>query len=403
MPTQRTKPTVLIIDDDLGPRESLRILLLKDYEVVCAESVDDGIRLLQEQRPELVIMDIRMPGKTGIEGLREIREIEPHVAVVMLTGFGALETAQEALRLGATDYVTKPFDTGDMEQLVHRYTQQTILERRRTSMLKELGDVNSRLVEDLADKEKMASLGASSSELMHDLRNPLTIVSGYVELLSQQLEGTRDAMGQDYDQVAGLMDVIGQNVQRCCELSRMWQHLGDGTILDYRPTDVSRVIQDLRAGAAPLASTENTEIRYDVAGTDDLQVMGNRGQLLRALHNVVSNAVHATAGRPQGCVTVRARGEGDRVGFTVEDNGCGMPAAVLEKIFQPYFTTKAESKGTGLGMVIARKIVEEHGGSINVESEPGRGTTVSIQLTMLRRDTGQPAAADTPALVGQTA
>ena len=402
MSTQETKATVLIIDDDLGPRESLRILLLKAYQVECAESVDEGVRLLQEKKPELVIMDIRMPGKSGIEGLREIRKIDPHVAVVMLTGFGALETAQEALRLGATDYVTKPFDTGDMTQLVQRYTQQTLLERRRIAMLKELSNVNTRLVEDLADKEKMASLGASSSELMHDLRNPLTIVSGYVELLSQQLEATRDTMGEDYSHVADLMDVIGQNVQRCCELSRMWQSLGKGVLLEHRPTVVDLVLDDIQAGIEPLASTENVAIRYEsnISGT---HVMGNRGQLLRAAHNVVSNSIHATAGRPQGEVRVRFHREAEQVILVVEDNGCGMTKTVLDRIFEPYFTTKAGGEGTGLGLVITRKIIEEHNGTIEVHSEPGRGTTVRMYLPVCRQVPEAPSTVDTPALIAQPA
>ena len=92
-------PQVLVIDDEMGPRESLRMLLKPNYLVYTAENVETGLRILQDKRPDAVISDIRMPGTSGIEGLRKIREIDPHVAVIMLTGFGALETAKEALRL----------------------------------------------------------------------------------------------------------------------------------------------------------------------------------------------------------------------------------------------------------------------------------------------------------------
>src|SRR5450759_5628279 len=107
-------PRVLVIDDEMGPRESLRILLKVECEVLCAPSVEEGLRLFRASPPDLVIMDIRMPDRNGIEGLREIRKLDPLVSVIMLTGYGALETAQEALRLGANDYLKKPFDTGDM-------------------------------------------------------------------------------------------------------------------------------------------------------------------------------------------------------------------------------------------------------------------------------------------------
>ena len=98
-------PQVLVIDDEMGPRESLRMLLKPNYQVYTAENVETGLRILREKRPDAVISDIRMPGTSGIDGLRKIREIDPHVAVIMLTGFGALETAKEALRLGANDYI----------------------------------------------------------------------------------------------------------------------------------------------------------------------------------------------------------------------------------------------------------------------------------------------------------
>ncbi len=98
-------PQVLVIDDEIGPRESLRMLLKPNYQVHTAESVEAGIKILKEKHPDAVISDIRMPGTNGIDGLRKIREIDPHVSVIMLTGFGALEEAEEALRLGLVQEV----------------------------------------------------------------------------------------------------------------------------------------------------------------------------------------------------------------------------------------------------------------------------------------------------------
>src|SRR5882672_4106848 len=119
------RPQILVIDDEIGPRESLRMLLKPNYQVHTADCVDAGIRLLKEKQPDTVVMDIRMPGATGIEGLRKIREIDPHLSVIMLTGFGALETAQEALRLGASDYINKPFDAVQMREVIGRNVERT--------------------------------------------------------------------------------------------------------------------------------------------------------------------------------------------------------------------------------------------------------------------------------------
>src|ERR1700680_5338286 len=107
-------PQILVIDDEIGPRESLRMLLKPNYQVHTADCVEAGIKLLKEKQPDTIVMDIRMPGMTGIEGLRKIREIDRHLSVIMLTGFGALETAKEALRLGADDFLSQTFEPHEM-------------------------------------------------------------------------------------------------------------------------------------------------------------------------------------------------------------------------------------------------------------------------------------------------
>src|SRR4051795_6775451 len=122
-------PQILVIDDEMGPRESLRMLLKTDYDVHTADCVEAGIKLLKEKNPDTIVMDIRMPGVSGIEGLRQIREIDPHLSVIMLTGFGALDTAKEALRLGANDYISKPFDAREMREVIGRNVERTRIHR----------------------------------------------------------------------------------------------------------------------------------------------------------------------------------------------------------------------------------------------------------------------------------
>ncbi len=374
--------TVLVIDDELGPRESVRFLLKNEYRVLCADSVDEGVRLLKEQRPDLVIMDIRMPGKTGIEGLREIRAIDADVSVVMLTGYGALETAQDALRLGATDYLNKPFDTQEMRAAVRRYVDRTRLERRRQAMLGDLQQVNQRLVEDLAGKEDLASMAQATAEIAHDMRNPLMIVSGYVELLTGQIEQVRDLMGPEFERTSDYLDVIGQNVRRCCDLSHMWQKFGKSRLTERVPTAMAEVMDDVVMGVAPLAASENVTIHYDIQARDAV-IHGSRAQLIRALHNIIANAIQAVSG-PDARVDVCCEVDDERVSVVVMDNGCGMSREVRERIFDPYFTTKDSSRGTGLGMVITKKIVEEHQGSIAVSSTVGAGTTVTLAFPLMR-------------------
>lgn len=375
-----TKHKVLVIDDELGPRESMRFLLKGEYEVLCAESVDEGVARMREAHPDLIIMDIRMPRKNGIDGLREIRGYDKLVSVVMLTGYGALETAQEALRLGATDYLSKPFDTGEMREAVKRYVKRTRVERRRTEMLADLHNVNDQLINDLARKQEQATMAQSTAEIAHDMRNPLMIVSGYVELLTNQLEGVKDEMGERIGAADEYLEGIGQNVRRCCELSHQWQKYGKAQFNAFGVMAISEIVEDIVMGAAPLAASENVDIDYDIQPGDAV-INGNRAQLLRAVHNVIANAIQAVS-EPDGRVLVHGRKEDGVARIVVADNGSGMTAEVLTHIFDPYYTTKEEGKGTGLGMAITKRIVEEHGGTLKIDSHLGAGTTVAIEIPL---------------------
>src|ERR1041385_1610681 len=207
------QPGILVIDDEVGPRESLRMLLKPDYQVHTADSVETGLKILREKGPDTIVMDIRMPGMNGIEGLRKIREIDPHLSVIMLTGFGALETAREALRLGANDYISKPFDAGEMRQIIDRNVERTRLQRTSEHAATEIKELNNRLMKELAQKERLASLGQASSEFVHDLSNPLTIVWGYVQLLAKKLERSENSDNGDNGASVRELKIIEETVR----------------------------------------------------------------------------------------------------------------------------------------------------------------------------------------------
>ncbi len=376
------KYRVLVIDDELGPRESLRILLKNDYTVFCASSVDQGIDYLEKEQMDVVVLDIRMPDKSGLDGLREIRKIDPEVSVIMLTGYGALETAQKAIRLGANDYVKKPFEVQEMQEMIKRYVERTQMERRVTRTGEDLQDLNRKLLDELTDMQNMASLCQASQEFVHDLRNPLTIVLGYVELLSDQLRSIESELGSHYGATARYMDVIAANAERCRELARTWQGMSkkEGMTEAIR---VNELLEEIRSGIDFLASSEETRVIYDL-NSNGAEVLASRTQLTRALHNVVTNALQAVS-EEDGEVHIVTHQTEDTVEITVKDNGEGIPQAHLSRIFEPYFTTKKEGKGTGLGLAITKKILEDCSGSLSVRSHEGKGTSISMRLPLLKK------------------
>jgi len=374
------QPEVLVIDDEVGPRESLRMLLKPDYQVRTADCVEAGIKLLKEKSPDTIVMDIRMPGMTGIDGLRKIREIDPHLSVIMLTGFGALETARKALRLGANDYVSKPFDATEMREIIGRNVERTRVQRSTENAAAEIKELNNRLLKELAQKERLASLGQASAEFVHDLGNPLTIVWGYVQLLAKKLERSENGGVENAASVREL-NIIEENVRLCRELLTMWQSYGSVEASPRKPISVSDIVRDVLKGVSAIATQSGIQLKSEVCD-NPCMILGDTVQIKRAIQNVVINALQASADK-KSPVSITCVRKDFYVDIVVEDGGAGIDPAQLNKIFDPYFTTKQGKSGTGLGLYITKKVVEDHNGSIKVDSAPDSGTVFTIRLPLL--------------------
>src|SRR5256885_3768951 len=381
MSTAAELPKILVIDDEIGPRESLRMLLKPDYNVQTADCVEAGLKSLKEKQPDTIVMDIRMPGMTGIEGLRKIREIDPHLSVIMLTGFGALETAKEALRLGANDYISKPFDAGEMREVIGRNVERTRIQRASENAAAEIKELNSRLLKQLAQKERLASLGQASAEFVHDLGNPLTIVWGYVQLLAKRIEKSEGANGKQEDATSVKeLNIIEQNVRMCRELLTMWQSYGNVEASPPKEISVSGIVREVLKAIGSMATENGVSLKADIC-QDPCTLLGDALQINRAIQNVIVNAVQASIEK-KGYVTVTCAQKEFYVDLRIEDTGAGIDPSQLNRIFDPYFTTKQAKCGTGLGLYITKKVVEDHNGSIKVESTSGAGTIFTIRLPL---------------------
>jgi len=374
-------PQILVIDDEMGPRESLRMLLKPDYSVHTADCVEVGLKLLKEKQPDTIVMDIRMPGMTGIEGLRRIREIDPHLSVIMLTGFGALDTAKEALRLGANDYISKPFDAGEMRAVIGRNVERTRVQRASETAATDIKELNNRLLKELAQKERLASLGQASAEFVHDLGNPLTIVWGYVQLLAKKLDRTEDGGAVENAASVKELRIIEQNVRLCRELLTMWQSYGSVEASPHKPISVSAILREVIKGVGAMAAQNGVEVKASIC-EDTCTLLGDAVQIKRAIQNVIINALQASVEK-KGTVSVDCTQRDFYVDIRVEDTGSGISPAQMNKIFDPYFTTKQSKSGTGLGLYITKKVVEDHNGSIKVDSTPDVGTVFTIRLPLL--------------------
>lgn len=378
--TDNAPAKILAIDDELGPRESLRILLKNEFQVFLADSVEKGLKILKEQQPDVILLDIRMPEMNGIDGLSEIRKLDSDVSVLMLTGFGALETAQEAIRRGANDYLRKPFDTKEIVEVIRRHVQRSRFQRRRRHTAEELRKINQDLMEELARKDHMAQMGQKSAEFVHDLRNPLTAVLGYVGLLGDELRQSKDRLGDHWNDTAEFLESIEKNLAHCRELSEMWQQLGRKDSQNIKPLSVDELLHDAVETARLSGKTRKVEVRLENNPTP-CYILAERIQIMRALGNLLSNALDAVPSET-GWIKVTCACVGKQVEIQIQDNGSGISPEHLQRIFEPYFTTKGKS-GTGLGLFITKQVFEQRGGSISAESRLGEGTTFIVRLPLV--------------------
>jgi signal transduction histidine kinase len=373
------KDRLLVIDDEFGPRESLRFLFKDQYDVTCVDSVDKGVVELDRNPPDAIIMDIKMPGKNGIQGLKEIRAIDAQVSIVMLTGFGSLETAQEAIRHGATDYLKKPFDTDEIRKAIAGHVRRTKANRKRIATSEHLEAMTSQLQEQLNSKEKMAILGEESSEFVHDLNNPLSVINGYVQML---IEDIKDKKSQDQEINVGYLEQIEKSVSRCRDMLTLWRERSRRAESSIKRIDLDELVAEVAGNAHPLAAQKGAKINL-VRNLGPCLVEGDGIQIFRAIQNIVGNAIEALPSSG-GFVGVRCHMEGRRALVEVEDNGGGFPPDKIDDLQTKYCTTKGETGGMGLGLFITKNIVEAHGGTLILANNiAGTGAFVTLAFPQI--------------------
>ena len=373
------KDRLLIIDDELGPRESLRYLFKDTYEVPCADSVDKGVALLKEHAPDTIIMDIKMPVKNGIQGLKEIRAIDSQVSIIMLTGFGSLDTAQEAIRHGATDYLKKPFDTHEIREVVAGYVERTKINRKRVAATKNLEALTSQLQEQLNAKEKLAALGEESSEFVHDLGNPLSVINSYAQILIKDIK-EKKSDGEEIN--VKYLEQIEKSVSRCRDMLTLWRERSQRATSSIKQLNLGNIVTEVATNAQTLAAAKNAQV-YLVNGPDDCFIEGDNVQIFRAVQNIVSNAKDALPEK-DGTIRISWRIDGHRALVEIEDNGGGFPPNKIKDLQTKYYTTKGDSGGMGLGLFITKNIVEAHGGSLILQNNTaGTGALVTLAFPLL--------------------
>ena len=367
------KPCVLIVDDEYGPRESVAFTLSEEFQVETAERAAEALAKIQARPYAAVVMDIRMPEMDGIRALEELRKIDPDVAVIMLTGYGTLHTAQQAMLGGANQYLRKPPDVSDLREAVRRQVAATRLRRHQTKLNREAQELNRKLKQEIEQNEPQIWQSRAAVELVHDLNNPLTVVIGYSSLMAEEavtVSRVDPEVGQRLREYSG---VVEKAAEYCRHLAENWRRASKNAA-EFQRLDLVQLAHEVRH----VVFFSNIAIRVEATGA--AWVRGSRYDLVRVLQNLFQNSLDAGAT----AVTVSVAVNGERVEMTVKDNGSGMTEKSVSRALRGGFSTK--DNGTGLGLGICRHLLGAHGADFDLTSQVGVGTTVRMIFPVYRHE-----------------
>ncbi len=399
------KAKILVIDDEPIIRIYLQEILQKEnYQVTTVESGSKGINEIKENFFNIVVVDISMPGMTGIEFLKKARKIRPQTSYNLMTGQANLNSAIKAFQFGADGYFAKPLE---IELMLHRFTE--ICEKQKMhSDLSNAYETLKKSQSQIIQQEKMASIGQLAAGVAHEINNPVGFINSnlstlnnytkklqtYIKTLENtlpdsttneirsEIESTKKSLKIDYI-LNDMPELIAESQDGTDRVKKIVQNLKSFSRIDENEQTEADINECLE-------STINiiwNELKYKATIIKEYEdippTLCYPQQLNQVFMNLMINAVHAM--EKQGEIIIRSSCALNSISVSITDNGCGIPEKNLKHIFEPFFTTKEAGKGTGLGMSIAYDIIKKHHGSIEVESEVDKGTTFTVVLPVIKK------------------
>jgi signal transduction histidine kinase len=376
------RPRILVVDDEPRSVELMVRTLRRLGLVESFTSADEAWASAQASPPDLVISDQRMPGMKGVELLAHVASLGVPIARVLITGYADIHATVDAINAGRIHaYVNKPWSPDQLVQIASALLDRVRLERENDRLLATLGAKNTELGDALESvqeaqsrllaAERLAAVGQMVAMIVHDIRGPLTVVRSATEELS------REAETLSVDEVRALAIGARGESER---IMRMCSELLDATRAsqdrsERSPCVIDEWVEDVLAAIAEPAARQGilVETRLDAGATLWVDVE----RLRRALLNLLYNAFEAMP--DGGMVRVETAREGDIVALRVSDSGPGIPESIRARLFEP-FVTAGKVGGTGLGLAVVRKIVEDHGGSVAADKAVGGGSLFELRL-----------------------
>jgi len=356
--------SVVVIDDEESMRDSCRMILEKDgFQTETAENGEKGLDKIKEMKPDIALVDLKMPGIGGLDVLEKINEISPHTIPIVITGYATVESAVEAMKKGAYDFLPKPFTPEQLRVIIKRGLEKIKLSREAESLRNE-----KKLIE-----ENFITM------VSHQLRSPLVAIAQYFEVMlsgsvGEMSKQQREMLSKAKDRVENLLNLINDWLDAA--------RIDKGQLVEkFKPVSLHELFKKQIEFMQPLA--EKNKINLEIKSpAGDTTIMGDKETLEQAFSNLISNAIKYN--KPSGSVSISFRENNDNIITDIKDTGVGIEKKHIPQLFNQFFrVSRNESKkgkGSGLGLSISKKIIDAHSGTIDVSSNPGEGSTFSVSL-----------------------
>ncbi|MBW2596060.1 MAG: hybrid sensor histidine kinase/response regulator [Deltaproteobacteria bacterium] len=358
-----SRELILVIDDEETIRDGCRQVLEKSgHAVITTGNGLDGIRIAREKHPDLVFVDLKMPGMSGLEIIDVLLEDIPYVVLVVITGYASIVSAVESMKRGAYDYLPKPFTPDQLRAVTKRGLEHRNLR------------IEAKMLRDAKEQVEKDFITFVS----HEMRSPLVTIQQYMEALKIVAGGCLSGEAVD------IIERCDKRIRNLEDLVEHWldiSRIDNGTLIREKglldlPGIITRGMEDMK----PLCEKREITLEKDVP--EDLpMIIGDGESLVRVFVNIIGNATKYTSAG--GRIFVRAEYDNHYVSVSVCDTGRGIPGDNLPFIFEPFYRVKGEvedQRGSGLGLAFCKRIMEAHGGRIDVSSEEGKGTTFVLRF-----------------------
>ncbi len=389
---------ILIADDDTITLRMLESTIKRmNYSVILATDGTDAWEKIQNEHPDIALLDWLMPGLEGLEIVQRLKTHPPvnFLYLILLTSNDRTEDITTGLDSGANDYITKPFDKDELRSRIavgiRVVEYENRLERMNTELRKysqEMEALAQERARQLVQADRMVTLGTMAAGIAHEINNPLTVVQGNIKLIRRVWLQDVHPLFQEAEQhrkfsigskpISDLLNSLEKSSIRMRNIIDGMRNFAHGKGGEVGILDLQTCVNDALEICAP--KTKNrVELTANVSFLPFL-VKGNAVQITQILVNLISNAADALSGTRDAHINISVAPADDHLLMKVTDNGPGIPAENIEKLWNPFYTTKPVGIGTGLGLFICKSIMDEHHGHIRVESTLGQGTVFILEL-----------------------